>query len=153
MTHSLALLLQACIDRDCCASKIRVPLSKGRQGPGELYFYAFWGHFGGFWRIVNAFGVGCRRGWLGFYVDLAHLGLILADFEGDFYGMKRARVGAFTDFGTFWYRNPVQILAHFTILPTFPDFRGWCSIVAVGFGDKLTRVGRPIFWLWKLVGV
>ena len=41
---------------------VRVPLSKDRQGPGELYFYAFWAHFEGFWRVNNAFGVGYRRG-------------------------------------------------------------------------------------------
>ena len=49
---------------------------------------------------------------------------IFPDFWGIFYGMKRARVGAFTDFGGFRYRNPVQILAHFLIFPTFLGFSG-----------------------------
>ena len=30
-----------------------------------------------------------------------HETVIFPDFPPDFYGMKRARVGAFTDFGTF----------------------------------------------------
>ena len=47
-----------------------------------------------------------------------------AIFTLDFYGMKRARVGAFTDFRGSGYRNPVQILAHFLIFPTFPGFSG-----------------------------
>ena len=38
--------------------------------------------------------------------------------------MKRAWVGAFTDFGGFRYRNPVHFLAHFPDFYVFSAFSG-----------------------------
>ena len=49
---------------------------------------------------------------------------ILAKFGGDFYGMKRARVGAFTDFGGLRYRNPVHFLGTFPIFHPNLGFSG-----------------------------
>ena len=46
------------------------------------------------------------------------------DFPPDFYGMKRARVGAFTDFGGLRYRNPVHFLPHFSIFALILGFSG-----------------------------
>ena len=47
-----------------------------------------------------------------------------AIFTLDFYGMKRARVGAFTDFGGSRYRNPVHFLGTFRDFPLFSGFSG-----------------------------
>ena len=44
----------------------------------------------------------------GLCVNLVRFVAKFGDFSPDFYGMKRARVGAFTDFGGFRYRNPVH---------------------------------------------
>ena len=46
------------------------------------------------------------------------------DFPPDFYGMKRAWVGAFTDFGGVRYRNPVHFLTHFPIFSLILGFPG-----------------------------
>ena len=46
------------------------------------------------------------------------------DFPPDFYGMKRARVGAFTEKWGFGYRNPVHFLGHFPIFPLILGFSG-----------------------------
>jgi len=64
-------------------------------------------------------GLDMRYTWISreFYPDFV-------DFPSDFYGMKRAWVGAFTDFGGFRYRNPVQILAHFPVFTVFLGFSG-----------------------------
>ena len=44
----------------------------------------------------------------GLCVNLVRFVVKFGDFPPDFYGMKRARVGAFTDFGGLRYRNPVH---------------------------------------------
>ena len=41
-----------------------------------------------------------------------------------FYGMKRAWVGAFTDFGGSRYRNPVHFLGYFSNFPLISGFSG-----------------------------
>ena len=64
---------------------------------------------------IRAFGGICRlfvRHFDDFVVSLVNFAI----FTPDFYGMKRARVGAFTDFGGSRYRNPVHFLG------TFPNF-------------------------------
>ena len=97
-----------------CPSKVRVPISEEKlQRPGDLNFPTLWGYLG-----VNSrhFGLEmrvCGRFWWDF-----------RDFPPDFYGMKRARVGAFTDFGGFRYRNPVHFLAHFPIFALILGFSG-----------------------------
>ena len=50
--------------------------------------------------------------------------VIFPDFDPNFYGMKRARVGAFTDFGAFRYRNPVHFLGTFHDFSLFSGFSG-----------------------------
>ena len=49
---------------------------------------------------------------------------IFPDFTPIFYGMKRARVGAFTDFGGSRYRNPVHFLGTFSNFPLILKFSG-----------------------------
>ena len=72
---------------------------------------------------------------------------IFPRFWGDFYGMKRARVGAFTDFGGFRYRNPVHFLAHFPNFSVFSAFSGLVYYtggfpgVALEFGFGLQKSG------------
>ena len=65
---------------------------------------------------------------LGFYVrfcgGLWHFEVDFRDFPPNFYGMKRAWVGAFTDFGGFRYRNPVHFLGTFHDFPLILGFSG-----------------------------
>ena len=76
-----------------------------------------------------------RTWWIGFFDNLGvicavnlwilcGIRAILAKFGGDFYGMKRARVGAFTDFGGSRYRNPVHFLGTFPIFGLISGFSG-----------------------------
>ena len=50
--------------------------------------------------------------------------MIFPDFTPNFYGMKRAWVGAFTDFRGSGYRNPVHFLGTFSNFPLFSGFSG-----------------------------
>ena len=76
------------------------------------------------WRVyvvlVDEFvmGLGLIPLWLGWFPT------DLADFTPIFYGMKRARVGAFTDFGGSRYRNPVHFLGYFPIFTLILGFSG-----------------------------
>ena len=59
-----------------------------------------------------------------FVVDLWHFEVNFGHFPPNFYGMKRARVGAFTDFGGSRYRNPVHFLGTFRDFSLFLGFSG-----------------------------
>ena len=54
-----------------------------------------------------------------------------------FYGMKRARVGAFTDFGGLRYRNPVHFLGTFSDFGLISDFSGLVYYTGHFFGEGL----------------
>ena len=68
--------------------------------------------------------------------------------------MKRARVGAFTDFGGLRYRNPVQIFPHFPDFHVFSAFSGLVYYtgtlpgVGLNFDFNLGKVaaGTGVFW-------
>ena len=59
-----------------------------------------------------------------FCPDVAIILLVFPDFTPIFYGMKRARVGAFTDFGGSRYRNPVHFLGYFLNFTLILEFSG-----------------------------
>ena len=72
---------------------------------------------------------------------------IFPRFWGNFYGMKRAWVGAFTDFGGSGYRNPVHFLPHFPNFHVFSEFLGLVYYtggflgVTLEFGLELQKSG------------